>query len=351
MPDLQFMRPFKSVPGSASADDLLYHYTSESGLRGIIESDRIWATDIRFLNDYTEFQRAFEDKYLNSLIEALRAALRKDIDSTAARVMDGMLAVRNRASILDLIKDSTKRNDTVVCSFTSSLHDGFDPGDRLSQWRGYSHSCQGFSMGFDRELLEKQIALDNPGAKASVVQCLYEGTGPDVLLFEDMGRNAALEFDKLWLKGEAVSDSYQTVNPTATAEYKKANDYFLKALSKATAQFFIRAARIKHAGFREECEWRIVLQASNEALTRSGLIRVRQGPFGETPYIEIPLGLREHGTSPLRRIVVGPGKEKETFQQSVERLLKTHGMNLRRGDIPDGDGVEVAISTIPYRSG
>jgi hypothetical protein len=67
------------MPGSPSPDDLLYHYTSDAGFRGIIESDRIWATDIRFLNDYTEFRRAFADKYLEALIEAFRTAMRKDV--------------------------------------------------------------------------------------------------------------------------------------------------------------------------------------------------------------------------------------------------------------------------------
>jgi hypothetical protein len=60
-----------------SANDLLYHYTSEAGLRGIIESDRIWAAHIRFLDDYTEFRQAFRDEYVEALTNAFREGMRK----------------------------------------------------------------------------------------------------------------------------------------------------------------------------------------------------------------------------------------------------------------------------------
>jgi hypothetical protein len=227
----------------ASANDLLYHYTSESGLQGIIETDRIWATDIRFLNDYTEFRQAFKDKYVEALTDAFSAGMRKDIDNTAALVIEGVLAKRNHVGILKIIEGSAAGNETFVCSFTSSLQDGFDPGDRLSQWRGYSHSSQGFSLGFAKEPLQKQVTIDNPGAKASVLECIYEDTGADLSFFQEMGHNASLRFNDLWLSGEAVPDSFRTDNPAATEEYKKASFYFLKALSKATAEFFTKAAR------------------------------------------------------------------------------------------------------------
>lgn len=337
------------MPGSPSPDDLLYHYTSDAGFRGIIESDRIWATDIRFLNDYTEFRRAFTDRYLEALIEAFRTAMRKDIDQVAAEVIDGVLAKRNHAYILKVIEDSGERNDTFVCSFTSTLQDGFDPGDRLSQWRGYSHSSQGLSLGFDRGLLAKQIAIDNPVVKASVVECIYEDTGPDRPFFEEMGCSAALRFNNLWRSGGAVPDSYPTANPAATEDYKKAGYYFLRALSKATAEFFTNAARIKHYGFREEREWRIVVQASNEA--RKVVIRSRTGPFGNTPYIEVPLDLAKAVSSSLRRVVVGPGNDKVGVKQWVEQSLEDKGLRVKRdGRANLGDGIEVSVSTIPYRS-
>ena len=177
------------MSNSTSAIGLLYHYTSDVGLQGIIESDRNWATHVRFLNDYTEFRQAFNEVYVEALTDAFREGLPSDIDSTARLVIEGLLSKRNRRSILQIIEGSGSARDAFVCSFTTLPQLGTDPGDRLSQWRGYSHSAQGFSLGFDKVLLEKQIALDNPGAKAGVLECIYDDS-EKLSFFQEMGRNA-----------------------------------------------------------------------------------------------------------------------------------------------------------------
>ena len=76
-------------------------------------------------------------------------------------------------------------------------------------------------------------------------------------------------------------------------------------------------------------------------------VKFRKGQFGQTPFMEIPLSLAKPEVSSLRRIVVGPGPHKEDIKHSVELLLQKHGVRVRRPDI--NDGVEVAISLIPYR--
>ena len=40
---------------------VLYHYTSPSGLAGIVERTQLWATDVRFLNDSQELKYAGHD--------------------------------------------------------------------------------------------------------------------------------------------------------------------------------------------------------------------------------------------------------------------------------------------------
>jgi len=34
--------------------ELLFHYTTAAGMRGILDSSRLWATNYRFLNDTSE---------------------------------------------------------------------------------------------------------------------------------------------------------------------------------------------------------------------------------------------------------------------------------------------------------
>ena len=325
---------------------LLYHYTSEQGLYGIIESGNIWATHIRFLNDYTEFRQASKDGYIGALTDSFRAGLLPEaLTPLLAQAIDRVLSPRDRPYIRNIIEPSNY--EAFVCSFASAgvsvMPQSGDPGDRLSQWRGYSHSSQGFSLGFDRERLEKQIKFDNGKAKAVLLDCKYEDT-ETVSFFQNMGHNASTKFNNRWLSGEApVPDSFLPTSPDQ--EYRKAKFYFLQSLQEATGQYYTEVARIKHRGFSEECEWRIVLKGQQEALAQD--VKFRPGQLGSTPYIEISLGLKEPKTSPLRRIVVGPSIHKEDIKHAVELLLRKHGIQVRGPDI--NDGVEVAASFIPYR--
>jgi hypothetical protein len=249
---------------------------------------------------------------------------------------------RRSGEILDIIAGSQTANDTFVCSFTSAAaQDHSDPGDRLSQWRAYGGTTQGFSLGFDRASLKSRAEINNPKAKATLQQCVYEES-EKIAFFEEMGRAAASRFTEQQHKNAPVPNSFQTLKPDASEEYKKSNYYFLWALSRATAEFFTAAARIKDEGFREEREWRVIFQAAKSVL--SGVVKFRDGQFGRTPYIEIPLGLAETKTSPLRKIVVGPGARQSEAKRTVEAVLQKRG-------IPIGSsGVEIAISPIPFRS-
>ena len=40
---------------NAALPSILYHYTGQTGLLGIVESAELWATKIQYMNDATEF--------------------------------------------------------------------------------------------------------------------------------------------------------------------------------------------------------------------------------------------------------------------------------------------------------
>jgi len=327
---------------------LLYHYTSEDGLLGIIEHDNIWATHVRYLNDYTEFREAFQERFVGVLMDSFLAGLPEGLDRTARPVIEGVLSKRNVPQLLKGIESSGSTNETFVCSFVGGAdsipQSGSNPGDRLSQWRGYSHSSQGFSLGFDRVLLEKQIRIDNSRCKRSLHKCIYEDNEKSKF-FQEMGRKASDHFANLTLNGGSVPEWFRTNRPDAPEEYKRLNSYFLLSLAKATADFFTAAAQIKDCGFGEECEWRIV---SHRNKLSPEIVKFRKGQFGLTPFIEVPLSLTKPEISSLRRIVVGPSAHKEDIKHSVELLLQKHGIQVRRPDT--NDGVMVRTSLIPYRS-
>jgi len=333
----------------AKPDDLLYHYTSDAGLRGIIENDCIWATDIRFLNDWTEFTHIFNQESVAAFVESFIAGIPGDIDQDARRVtIDGVLAKKNYPQLVEIIESRPpygKPKKAFVCSFTADAEAGGNPGDRLSQWRGYSHGSQGFSLGFDRTLLKRQTETqdNHVDATAQLVQCIYDDATKRSALV-DMGRDAANAFIRLRSSGEAVPPWFVTQHPSPTEDYVKTSYYLLKSLTTVTPTYYKSAAQFKHQGFAEEHEWRIVYHSLHKSLMPR--LKSRTGQFGLTPYIEFPLALHSAGTCSLKRLVVGPsthvgpGDHQQNIKHSVELLLQKHGIS----------GVEVAISLIPFRS-
>jgi hypothetical protein len=112
----------------------IYHYTSDVGMRGILESGMIWLTDIFNLNDPSE----------------LRHGVQPAIEILAAAAQSGMPEVgqfsKNMAAMLrGRIEEVAS---WFVCSFSKS-------GDELGQWRAYGDNGRGYALGFDGDALEQ----------------------------------------------------------------------------------------------------------------------------------------------------------------------------------------------------
>jgi Protein of unknown function (DUF2971) len=329
------------------APDILYHYTSQAGLQGILASDCIWATDIYALNDWTEFRLLFTNTAMQLLVDTFSSELPDDINADAKKMMvERVLAERNFPTILEIIKADPPYGDRkgiFVCSLTGV-------GDLLSQWRGYSHSSQGFSLGFDTALLKKQLkavhTLDTP---TELVECIYDETRVRKRI-RDLGRKAAKGFRELKKRKEVVPASFRTLQNPST-KYREHSFYLEKSFTFATVPFLRLAAQFKHHGFQEEREWRVLFRTFFKTLP-SDKLKFRSGPFGPTSYVEIPLGLRSPVSCSLRRIIIGPrtycGHERKDMINSVELLLSKYSIPVKSSAEPNG--VEIATSEIPYRS-
>lgn len=122
---------------------LIYHYTTVTGLIGIISHKELWASDCRFLNDGTELSYA-KEIFFNE-VQKLNLP---PIDNGGGYPLPG--------STLDYLHMYI----TCFC----------EDGDLLSQWRGYG-TDQGYSLGFDTLLLNEsdvheirpmQYGIDDP---------------------------------------------------------------------------------------------------------------------------------------------------------------------------------------------
>src|ERR1022692_3290202 len=106
-----------SLPGIGlpNPPSILYHYTSIEGLLSIVESGRIRASHIRYLNDSSETESLW--RVLIIQLEARRESAGSEED-------------RARLSELIRLSEGRSRLNEFVASFS-------EKGDDLSQWRAY----------------------------------------------------------------------------------------------------------------------------------------------------------------------------------------------------------------------
>lgn len=261
----------------------LYHYTTPEGLLGILNTKTIWATQYSHLNDFTELLLA--KKMAKERIKAQR------LDVTLGPL------------------DSD--NEFYVSVFSLSTE-----SDLLSQWRAYCPTG-GYAIGFDFEKLRSLIL--KRGEKAP--------TGPNFLLGRCIydKREQRDMIDK-WLKNNAPSSGLVKMVKL---------DKFIQEVGLL----------IKHHGFKEEHEWRIISRIMspifNDTNRKYGVKwKVRGRNYSLIEYMEIDLSDEEF--HPIREIIVGPCPDKKLAKRFVDRILKKSRM--------DGD-VVVKMSDIPYRNG
>jgi hypothetical protein len=97
-------------------DDLLHHYTNQTGLLGIIQTKSIWASKIQYLNDTSEFFHG-----LSIASQLLTSHEKSASDDSFAR---HCAALRSHLKRIEGI-------NVFVVSLSASE-------DLLSQWRAYS---------------------------------------------------------------------------------------------------------------------------------------------------------------------------------------------------------------------
>ena len=134
----------------------IFHYTDSAGLLGILQSQCLFATDYRYLNDLSEGTMARD--LLVSVFEAELVAKRL-LDK---RIFDDDKLIRLQAeSTYDaLVKSLNRSTPTFVLSSCRHEKPKAIEHGLLSQWRAYTGSA-GFAIEFDDLVLDKLIKVEN----------------------------------------------------------------------------------------------------------------------------------------------------------------------------------------------
>lgn len=259
---------------SAKYPEVLYHYTNQSGLLGILSTQKIWATQINYLNDTKEFWHAFEiaEKALAARVQTTSEPAQRDALNT---LQEGLELLTN--------------NEIFISSFSEAQ-------DSLSQWRGYVGSQPGFAIGFNFKQL-RQIAH---GLGAVLEPCIY-GPGDQTTLIARLIESAVVG---------SIRDIRAFLHPEHRTLTVLGSGEFSEKLTEV-------APLIKDQAFREEREWRVVYK------TRTGGLPVKYRPGNSMllPFVELAL-LQNGFLSCIEEIVVGPCAHPKPAEHALEGLLR-----------------------------
>lgn len=295
------LEPFKRMLMAQATPSPLYHYTSDVGLRGILESGRIWLTDMFRLNDPSELRHGFSHA----------------VKLLSERAKTGPEEAQLFAEIFaDVITDGLERSaHYFVCSFSTN-------GDELGQWRAYADNGRGYALGFDGKALENAFGTD---LRSSTYHITYD----DDVLADIQRRLVEGMFDLISFDLISGRQPGRIDGATVVA--------YMKELAVALAKNALEAALFfKHEAYINEAEFRF-RQLYAAKVPVPGLKR-RYRSSEVVKYREFDW--RSVKPEALKRIVVGPAVDRHKGKRFVEDCLEAFHTG----------SVEVVHSGVPYRA-
>jgi hypothetical protein len=241
---------------------MLHHYTTADGLLGILRTEHIWASNVRYMNDASELEyaRKLISEELRFAIERCSGHLNKWLSEFPA-VLERVFA----------------EHEAYAACFCES-------GDLLSQWRAYGSS--GFALGFTAEPFSRLEA-------ASVLRVEYDQEVQHAVVRKTIDIHLA-EMGKV-------------LAAKTTGRIPEISAQFSLMLALWTAAF-------KHPAFAEEREWRII------PIAQITPVHFRNDRGWIKPYLEIPLADGDSGMA-LRSITHAPSPNPELTKRTLKLLL------------------------------
>jgi hypothetical protein len=288
----KILQPFVDKLKAKTPPPIIYHYTGDVGLRGILETGQLWLTDVFSLNDPSELNHGF------ALL--LNALMNKAASPDARKFAQGLVDFSKRVGI-------RQSGNYFVCSFSES-------GDDLGQWRAYADNGRGYVLGFDTTELETAFTKDGqPG---------YAQASP--LTYDDVRLEA--------INRQIVEKLFQLVSLPLSSTAVQAEWYTFLTLKALNAGLYF-----KHEAYSNEQEYRF-LEAHPIDQSVPG-VKIRYRPYSVIRYREF--NWRQLAPQALKRIVIGPAADRQKAHQFAGDCLRFfHSGN-----------VKIDQSGIPYRAG
>lgn len=266
-----------------SDDQLLWHYATATGMLGILESKKLWAFDCEFMNDAHEMMhgKRVAERVLDAMVQA------KEGQATE-RFLEWQSLMH------DFFRSSWAGPHLFVVSLSAAP-------DLLSQWRAYGGGG-GYAIGFKKAALQSLATSE----RTSIVECVYSEP-QQIEMMRDMLQDLEARFanDDIW-------------------RWRKGRQRQLQTLAQCS--------RLKHPGFAEEKEWRLIREWNG--VTNN--LRYRTRRIGSSDYL-VPY--TELDLPEISEVIVGPMAHQPMAVPRLNLLLHMHGQGQ----------AQVRTSQIPYR--
>ena len=322
----------------ADHSNVVYHYTTQKGLIGILRNKKIWASNILFMNDEKEYELIF-DRAKENLNQVLYGENTGNKEKQWVELLldsldkPGGIHVQTPDQPKPTLNEKFQGASVYATSFSKV-------DDDLAQWRAYGDQTGSFSIGFRVNALRKLSTEPN----SFLIECEY---GESI--------------QKTWIQ-EIVQTSISKCYEPEYSEGSKINlDLFenLRVLSPI----------IKHPSFSSEKEIRhfsFFTKPSKFDVYRHKLKDLRpenpdfrEGNIAPIPYISLSLPKDENNLG-IESIRVGPTADPELAKHSIVELLASIGImsgpSLSTSNLTGHIGINdqkwlpVSHSEVPYRA-
>ncbi|MBP3127500.1 DUF2971 domain-containing protein [Thalassospira sp. ER-Se-21-Dark] len=311
----------------------LFHYTDQAGLLGILNTNDFWASSYKFLNDSQEvlhFREVLLGVLFPHFLKAVSEAVKLGrVSQSELDLFSGVrgLAESQAIEFIDSLYRSTFESDgdnveavhPFFVSFCSHNGEYEQANGLLSQWRGYG-AGGGYAIEFDTHKLAQYIEV---GLSKYDWAVAYMG---DVVY--------GSEYSELG-----------SVRPKIDKIVEAANRLFLGQephFKPDTYDAFVNpATRLKHWGFHEEHEVRIVaapiLRGSifddgSTSDERCKKILCRNSRRGILPYIQLVEDSAQ--ALPIKKIIVGPSSDQDRSFAAVRFALRGRDIKVVKSSTP-----------------
>jgi len=248
----------------------LFHYTTPEGLIGIVQTTKLWATNIKYLNDFSEV------KYTYDLFREMTDRIIKSKDSQIVK------------TFLEQFRKELIPHEMIFDAYVFCLSEN---GDQLSQWREYANRGIGYAIGFKGAALKR--GFHRVGMR--LLKVIYE-------------RHKQMQLiERVIIDSCAFLEDIETKYKDRTqANILDCCDLLISALIPYTVQF-------KHHVFSEEREWRIVYIPFHDIKEH---IKFRPSNKLIIPYIEF--GIEK---LPIYSLYQGPQADFDLTRKSLQILF------------------------------